>query len=392
MSFFNIAGAQHFDMTVNRKRVNIPFKMIRNMVVVQLEINNKGPFNFILDTGVGIMLITDTALTDSLNLTSKYNIKLGGLGNGPDYEAYITSPLNVKMHGVASENVVAAILKRDHFGLSAYVGTPIHGLLGYEFFSKLAVKINFIDSSLTVSLPKNLKMFSKGTKIPLTIEQRKPYAWVKTKLPDGTETNSKVIVDLGGGHALLLESYLQNKELPDKFITANLGMGLTGPLNGYISRIPQLNIGHFKFQDIITSFPDSIKSQDYSVARDGNMGIQVLKRFTIIFDYANNAMYLKYNGRQKEPFEHDMTGIEYYARGETFDRIFISRVELGSSADIVGLETGDEIVSINLKPINKLTMDEIDHFFRSRDGRTLLLGIYRDNRLNMVVLTLRRRV
>jgi hypothetical protein len=53
------ANAQYFDLKDNRKHVTVHFKMIRDMIVIQLNINNKGPFNFILDTGVGLMLITD---------------------------------------------------------------------------------------------------------------------------------------------------------------------------------------------------------------------------------------------------------------------------------------------------------------------------------------------
>ena len=54
-------------------------------------------------------------------------------------------------------------------------GMPIHGLLGYEFFNNLAVKINVHDSTLTVWRPKDLKVFRKGVHIPITIEDRKPY-------------------------------------------------------------------------------------------------------------------------------------------------------------------------------------------------------------------------
>ncbi|MBS1529925.1 MAG: aspartyl protease family protein, partial [Bacteroidetes bacterium] len=86
------ARAQYFDIEGKRKSVTMRFRLIRNLVIIRLKINNKGPFNFILDTGVGFMLITDPAMVDSIALTSKRTIKISGLGEGDAYEAYVTPP------------------------------------------------------------------------------------------------------------------------------------------------------------------------------------------------------------------------------------------------------------------------------------------------------------
>jgi hypothetical protein len=75
--------AQHFEL-INSNKVKIPFKMIRNMVIIKLYINDRGPYNFILDTGVGIMIITEPKLVDSLNLANKRTLRLAGLGAGED--------------------------------------------------------------------------------------------------------------------------------------------------------------------------------------------------------------------------------------------------------------------------------------------------------------------
>src|SRR5476649_1356667 len=169
------AKAQSFDITGHSKRVKIPFRLVRNLVVIQLKINNKGPFNFIMDTGAGIMIITDPLLIDSVNIPSQRTLKLTGCGKNEDYDAFITSVLKVDIPGLTSNNIAAAILKRDHFGLSNFTGIPIHGLLGYEFFSNLAVKVDFSDSTITVYRPKDERLFKKGEKLPITIEDHKPY-------------------------------------------------------------------------------------------------------------------------------------------------------------------------------------------------------------------------
>jgi C-terminal processing protease CtpA/Prc len=126
--------------------------------------------------------------------------------------------------------------------------------------------------------------------------------------------------------------------------------------------------------------------------RDGNLGIGMLKKFIVVFNYAGNAIYLKPDPEFGEPFEHDMSGLEYYACGDDFKRIIISRVEPGSAGDEVGLEKDDEIVSINFKPIEKMTLEQVDDLFKSQNDRNLLLGIYHDKKLDQVILTLKRRI
>jgi len=384
--------AQYFDIERNRKHVIIPFKMVRDMIMIQLNINDKGPFNFILDTGVGLMLITEPKLVDSINLVNKRTIKMSGLGEGDDYEAYVTPPLNVEIPGLVSHDVAAAILKTDHFGLSNFAGMHVHGLIGYEFFSNLAVKVNFVDSTLSVSLPKDMRFFRKGIKIPMSVESRKPYIKAKITFPNGAKTANKLIVDLGAGHPLSLENMVKKHGLPDKFVAASLGIGLTGPISGFLSRVNEVELGKYKIKNVITSFPVENSALAMEVPRDGNLGMGVLKRFTLIIDYPDSSLYLKPTGDINLPFEHDMSGLEYYANGDTYNRVFISRVEPGSAGDEVGLEKDDEIISINFKPVKDMTLEQIDEIFKSKDGRSLLLQIFHDKKLEGVIITLKRRI
>jgi predicted aspartyl protease len=392
---FSTAKAQYFDIDNGYKSVKLPFKLIRNLVVIKLKINGKGPFNFILDTGVGLMIITEPKLVDSINLQNKRTIKMSGLGEGDAFEAYVTPPLKVEIPGLTSYDVAAAILKTDHFNLSNFVGIPVHGLLGYEFFSNLAVKLNFTDSTVTVYKSRNARLFRRGEKIPISIESHKPYLQAKVKLPNGTEQTCKLVIDLGAGHPVSLENMIKKNGLPQKFIIANLGVGLTGPIFGFLSRIDEVDLGKYKVKSVITSFPndyDETTLKSMSVPRDGNLGVGILKRFTVIFDYPDNVVYLKPNTYFGAPFEHDMSGIEYYAAGDGFKHLIISRVEPGSAADEVGLEKDDEITAINFKPVADMSLEDIDNLLKSKNDRNLLLEIYHDHKFDRVILTLKRRI
>jgi hypothetical protein len=388
-------NAQPF-FKLDSKRVTLPFTFIRNMIVVKLRINDKGPYNFILDSGVGLMIITDPSLIDSLNIKAKRSISVAGMGQGKDFEAYIVPSLKVDLPGIAGASLSAAILKKDEFGLSNYAGVPIHGLLGYEFFSSFTVRVNFSDTTIVAGLPKDMRVFKRGGKLPLTIEGQRPYITSKVKVNgNNNAVNNKLIVDLGAGHPLSLENLVgQNHGLPEKFIASDLGISLTGPIRGFLSRIDQIDIGKYRIKNVITSFPeyDTIKNQLLTVKRDGNIGIQLLKKFDLIMDYQNGWLYFRPNQFYDEVYEEDMSGIEYYAKEPDYKHIYISNVERGSAAADIGLQKGDEILSINLIPVTKLTIGQIDNIFRSRNDRSILLEIFHDNQYDDMVLVLKRRI
>lgn len=385
------AEGQYFFPAHNKKQVSIPFKLIRGLVVVKMKINNQGPYNFILDTGVGVMIITDPALLDSIPLQMRRTTLLRGLDGKTAYTAVLTPALHIDMPGFETYGVGAAIFTEDHFGLSNFVGMPIHGLLGYEFFKQMAVKLNFNDSTLTAYLPGRLRHLGKYTALPVTIEHNKPYVVAPVHFCDSSVHSCKFIADLGSGNALMFNDF-QSRNWPlAQSIQGNLGCGLTGLIEGKIGRINAIELGKYRLRSVLSCFPDTVpllRSNEY----DGNLGIDVLKKFTVIFDYPGGKIYLKSRYNFKEPFERDMSGLEYYAAGNDLKHVLISRVEPGSPADEARLRTGDELTAINFKPVAQMSLDEIETLFRSRDGRSLLLEVYNNHKYENVVITLKRRI
>jgi hypothetical protein len=391
--FCLVTNAQYFTLDGGRSKT-IPFELVRNLIVIKVSINNKGPYNFALDTGVGFMLITDPALLDSINIPNKRSIKVNGFGDGPGFEAYLTPALKVDIDGLISNNVSAAIFKKDAFGLSNYSGRPIHGLIGFEFFSRLAVKISFTDSTMRVSLPKNMRFYKRATKIPISIEDKKPYFTTKVVFADGSEKQSKLIVDLGAGHFISMENVANKATIQKRFITANLGMGINGLISGTLSRIKEVELGNYKVKNVIAAFPqDEERTRALAVPRDGNLGIGLLKKFDLIIDYPDSVIYLKPGPNYRKNEEHDMSGLVYFADVlDDLQHIIIYQVDPDSAGEAAGLQPDDEIVAINFKPVSPLSMQQIDELFRSSDGRILILGIFRNKKYLNVMLTLKRRI
>ena len=112
-----------------------------------------------------------------------------------------------------------------------------------------------------------------------------------------------------------------------------------------------------------------------------------------MFDYSRNKMYLRPAHSFKEPFEHDMSGLELVTKAPDFKRILINRVEQHSAADSAGLRVGEEIISINFRPVKELSMEEINSMFSSRAERTFILYVIdNEGERKFVMLKLKRRI
>lgn len=391
------ALGQNFSFTNQRKREVTSFKLVNNLVIVPVFINGKGPYNFILDTGVGIFLISDPSLVGSLDTNKTRTIKILGIGEGDEMTAMIHPKTTIELGNFIKGEMPVAILKEDPFNLSSFVGMPIHGLIGYELFSSFTIRLNYSTKTITYYKYETAYIPRKGTKVAISIEDRKPYVESVLKLPNGKKETVKLIIDTGAGHPLSLETNNGIPyEVPEINIPANLGVGLSGMINGYISRIPNMALGRFHLHNLISAFPDynNVAAKIYSVSRNGNLGNNILKRFNVVFDYRREVMYLKPNYLFKEPFEHDMSGIETSTNGPNFERIIISRIEKGSPTELAGLKSGDRIISLNFKKAEELGIEEINGLFRSKDGRAIVMQIQPNNsqETKFIILTLRRRV
>lgn len=389
--------AQKFEFSGRRKKETLGFRMIKNLIIIQLQINDKGPYNFVLDTGVGLVLISDPKLIDSVSIKNLRNIYITGFGDGEKLSAFITPSVDFRIGNALATNMPAAILKKDIFELSNYVGIPIHGLIGYEFFNSFVVKINFSTSTITIYQPDKAYFPRSGSRIPLSIEERKPYISTRIQLTSGKKIPVKLIIDTGAGHPISLETLDGVPfELPVERIQGNLGVGLSGPIDGYMGRVTSLQLGKYTLEDVIAAFPDyeDAASRVFSINRNGNMGLAVIKRFNVVFDYNRAVMYLKPNTTLKEPFEHDMAGMEIGSAGENYKRLIITRVEPSSAAEKAGLMKGDEILAINFKPVSEMSLSEIDTMFRSRNGRNIVIDVLlKDGKTrDRIILTLTKRI
>lgn len=387
-------SAQPFLLPDGQSRQKLRFKLIHNLIIIPLTINGDGPYNFILDSGVGPMIITDSKMVDSLYASNLSLFKIRGRGIGEKIEAYVINNMFPSIGKAKTTGLSLVLLRNDPFQLSSYVGMPIHGIIGSDVFKSFSVKINYLRERLTL-YPPRAKVRKRGVRIPLEIIKNKPFIEVFLT-NQGYETNLLLLLDSGAGHAVSLEQQESNQDLiPDRTIEANLGIGLNGPIRGIIGRLSKVKIGRYELEDVITAYP----STEFEVLRqlledrNGSIGGELLKRFHLFIDYANKEIYLKKNRKFYARFEHNMSGMELYITGHDRNRrFFIGRIEVNSPAFKAGLQKNDEILSIDLKDMRLYSLEDINQLMHRSSSEQIVVEILRDGQVFYKFLDLKRRI
>jgi predicted aspartyl protease len=382
-----------FQLTKQRRITRIPFEFQANLVIVPVKVNDSDTLRFILDTGVSSILLTDPTIATKLGLKFVRSVKIAGAGEGDEIEAGIAIDNTIRIGEMIGYRQNMVVLRDDHLKLSEFVGTPIHGIIGYEIFNRFTVTMDFSMHEIILENPEHYKYKpSKGERFPITIEDNKPYISAIELMQDNGSTPIKVILDTGAGHAISLES--NDIQLPDKVLRAQLGRGLNGIINGNLGRIPMLRVGKFEMKNLVASFPDSSSyrlKHTTLTERQGSIGCEFLRRFKVTFNYRDQYIVLKpINRRMKEPFEHNMSGIEIMAKGEDFHEFTIDKVVENSPADDAGLQEGDRVIFINNKSSKEITISEIYKLFQKGDGKLLNLVVKRGNGIILATVNLRR--
>ena len=365
----------------NQSFTVIPFKLINNLMVISVSLNKSDTMNFILDTGVKTALLIGQQVGDSLKLKYARRIKIKGLGEGDDIEAIHSFGNRIELQGVYGINQDVLILLQDVFFFSSKLGMRIHGIIGYDVFKNFVVDINYERRELVLKEHKKFRQSKRDKLIPLIVEDGKPYLEANVIMHDGSQVKSKLIVDTGASHALSLDVFSKPEiKVPPKNREAYLGRGLNGDIHGKIGRVQGIEIGGFRLENILTSFPDStsLRHVNAITQRNGNLGAEILKRFHVSFDYLNQRMLLRPNTNFKKPFVYNMSGIELITPVPGLPLFSISDVESDSPAARAGLQKGDQLLYLNNKIAFQYNLNDIITLFQSKPGKKITIVVQRN--------------
>lgn len=371
-----------FAIADGKQRVTIPIEIYSNLIVVPVVLNGTLPLKFILDTGVRTAILTQKTFTDILNLPYSRKYTISGPGGEQLIDAYITNNVSLELPGVTGRGHALLVLGEDYLELRNYLGTDVHGILGYELFSRFIIQIDYDKKLLTLSVPSRFKKRRKFQAIPIKIEDTKPYVTTSVVLSDGTQLTAKLLVDSGASHGLMLEPTSDRRiRVPENTVSSVIGRGLGGEITGKVGRIKSLRLGNYDIHGVIANFPDPNSYFDSlklgATQRNGAIGGEVLSRFTVIFNFPKEEMYIKKNQAFKKKFHYNLSGLTVKAKGSRLNVFEVTEVREKSAAYNAGLEAGDLLLSINGVNTKSLDLNSINGFFNNRPGKKINLVVDR---------------
>ncbi|PQJ76086.1 hypothetical protein BTO13_01505 [Polaribacter gangjinensis] len=415
---FNLKAQEGFRfLNQSLNKVRVDFKLINNLIVIPLKINNK-ELSFILDTGSNKTILFNISENDTIGLKNVEKVDLQGLGKGNTVEALLSQNNTISLQNIQSENETIYVILEDYFDLSSKMGVTIHGIIGHNLLKDFAIKINYISKKIDFYQSKNVafKKCKKCATLPIKVIRGKPFIEAKVQLDtiNTVFTDVNLLLDSGGSDALwLFENSKENIKTPLNFFNDILGEGLSGTIYGNRSRIPAIQIESFEIPNPTVSFLDSITTVNAKIfkERNGSVGAEILKRFTVWIDYPNKVLMLKKNSNFSRLFNYNMSGLEVVYNGKqlvkemesksyvdgynqqlesnntvsfvtSFSYKFkpsyvIKSVVLNSPAFHAGLQKGDVILSINGIQIHEFSLGKIIEKFQEKDGKKIKLTVQR---------------
>ncbi len=375
--------AQLITLELKGSTHKIPFRYVQSFIVLELKLENILPVKMIFDTGAEHNLFFNRKYTDIIQDSYLREVKILGSDLTQEIPALLTSSLSVHFGENKTWNMQFLVLMEPNNSLNEIIGEQIDGILSAAVFSNYIFEIDYKHRQIMLydKLPSSKKLTHYQI-CDLLIYKNKPF--VKTELMVNSNSNINpltLLLDTGAGLTLLIYKSAQSTlDIPSTLVPGKLGTGIGGLLNGYIAKSEKLIFCNTDFLNLMTNYLEihtdyALKESQY---KQGLVGNQILDKYSIIFDYNQSKLYWKKLKRDVE-FNYDRSGISLIAGGENLNKFVVAYLIPGSTAEVAGLKTGDQILKINGIPASWLSLNSIQRKLSQKGHKKISLKLKRAN-------------
>ena len=278
----------------------VPFKLMRNRVIMPISVNGSRELDILLDTGMrfdGVYLF-HKELADEIDMSGAIEVRVPGAGSGEASTAMMIESGKIKFGDVTVDSQKVIISQSAHTQ-----GFGSDGVIGWNLFGHYTVEIDYDNELITLHDTSFVQNDTAWQAIPIVLKDDTPFFDAVIEVTDGEQTTMSLYIDLASGDALeLLVRPDQKFKMPENLEKSYLGTGLSGDIYGQYGWTKKLMLGTYQLHDIKTAFaPAEVRSKLQRA--DGILGDDCIRRFNIIFDYTHSFLYIKPSGYFETPFE-----------------------------------------------------------------------------------------
>lgn len=310
------------------------------VMIVKATIGNiPDSLNFILDTGSGGISLDSATCTEFNIKTTATDTTIAGIGGMRKVPFVFDETMHLQGLDVKHLNFHV----NNYEVLTSVYGEKVDGIIGYSFFSRYIVAINFDSSFITVYKPGKFTYPKNGAVLRPAFTSI-PIQWATIK--DRTKFGYNFYFDTGAGLCVLLSdrfaedsSVLLTKRKP----VVTQAQGMAGKLQMRLSVLKEVKVGPYRFRMVPVYLYDDVYNVTSYPFTGGLIGNDLLRRFNMVLNYPKREIHLTPNLHYKDVFDYAYTGLGiYYTDG----KIMVEDVIEGSPADKAKFRAGDEVFAV----------------------------------------------
>ncbi len=334
------AYGQRATATFEARADAIPFELFRgSRIFLQGTINGQ-PASMLLDSGASSTVISE-AFARRIGLPEGRPARTLGIGGEVRSREVPDVAVRVGPLGVGGASVIVLDLSQ----IERSVGRPIDVILGMEAFRAGIVDIDF--PRRTIRFAPAAGFVPPAGAVAVPIREANGRRTIPISVNGGPAIQADL--DLGHGGSLVLSRQVWERDSAIAGLTfvATSAGGVGGRVPKRVVTLPTVSVAGQTFQGVPTLLNEGANDLP---ATGGNIGIDLLQRFRMLFDYGRHTLYLVPDPAAiAEPLPKNRMGIRFEIAGE---RLRVAEVMPGSPAAEAGWRAGDEIISVNGTPVD----------------------------------------
>lgn len=258
------------------------------LILLPVQVNDRGPFDFILDTGAGTSLL-------SSDLAKQLQVKIIGSKEGQSAGGKVSVSLakvdSVSVGETKLRDVDVGIVDLAHIGKT--IGAQIDGDLGYNFLKHFRVTIDYGDCEIRFDDPKRVQSFGRSAKTEVPIRLASP---AKPLILVDVHANGRgpfqFAIDTGTSTTAIAPELAKQLGVASSPVVAGTTGGASVDFSAGTLRSFQL--GGAKIDNMAVVVADFFEMLNTAIGAklDGIVGYNFLRNYKVVIDYPNETLTL----------------------------------------------------------------------------------------------------